>query len=106
MQIVIDIPDKVYGLLKYFEEAMGLADKANKKEDDVKTVLMRAVVNGTPLPRGMSCETCEELKAEKNIVRITEIEIEGMYYHWNRKIKYCPTCGKNISNKAESEDTE
>lgn len=54
----------------------------------------------------MSCETCEELKAEKNIVRITEIEIEGMYYHWNRKIKYCPTCGKYIPNKAESEDKE
>lgn len=52
MQIVIDIPDKVYGLLKYFEEAMGLADKANKKEDDVKTVLMRAVIHGALLPKG------------------------------------------------------
>lgn len=51
MQIVIDIPDKVYGLLKYFEEAMRLTDEADKKEDDVKTVLMRAIVHGTPLPK-------------------------------------------------------
>lgn len=50
MQIVIDISDKVYGLLKYFEKALGLVDK--KEEDDVKTALMRAVVNGTPLPKG------------------------------------------------------
>lgn len=50
MQIVIDIPDKVYGVLKYFEESMGLADK--KDDDDVKTALIRAVVNGTPLPKG------------------------------------------------------
>lgn len=44
----------------------------------------------------MSCKTCKELKSEKNMVRITEIEIEGMYYHWSREIKYCPTCGKYI----------
>lgn len=44
----------------------------------------------------MSCETCKELR-EENIVRITEIEIEGMHYHWSREIKYCPTCGKYIS---------
>ena len=50
MQIVIDISDKVYGLLKYFEKAMGLIDK--KEDDDIKTALMRAVVNGTPLPKG------------------------------------------------------
>lgn len=49
MKIVIDIPDKVYGVLKYFEESMGLADK---KDDDVKTALIRAVVNGKLLPRG------------------------------------------------------
>lgn len=51
MQIVIDIPDKIYGLLKYFEKAMGLADK-KEEDDDVKTALIRAVVNGTPLPKG------------------------------------------------------
>lgn len=49
MQIVIDIDYKVYCLLKYFEKGLGLDDK---KDDDVKTALMRAVVNGTPLPKG------------------------------------------------------
>ena len=51
MQIVIDINDKVYGLLKYFEEGMGLYDKKDDS-DDVKTALVRAVINGTPLPKG------------------------------------------------------
>lgn len=51
MQIVIDIDDKVYGLLKYFENGLGLNDKKDDN-DDVKTALMRAVLNGTPLPKG------------------------------------------------------
>ena len=51
MQIVIDIDDKVYGLLKYFEKGMGLNNKKDDS-DDVKTALMRAVANGTPLPKG------------------------------------------------------
>ena len=51
MQIVIDIDDKVYGLLKYFEEVLGLNDKKDGN-DDVKTALIRAVINGTPLPKG------------------------------------------------------
>ena len=51
MQIVIDISNKVYGLLKYFEKSLGLNDKKDSN-DDVKTALMRAVINGTPLPKG------------------------------------------------------
>ena len=49
MKIVIDIPEKVYGLLKYFERGLGLNDKKDSN-DDVKTALMRAVINGSPLP--------------------------------------------------------
>ena len=49
MQIVIDIPDKVYGVIKYFESAL---DSNYKKDDDVKTVLIKALLNGTPLPKG------------------------------------------------------
>lgn len=52
MQIVTDIPDKVYGVLKYFEESMGLSGKKEDENDDVKKALIRAVVNGTPLPKG------------------------------------------------------
>lgn len=50
MKIVIDIDEKVYGLLKYFEEALGLNDKKDSNED-VKTALMRAVINGEVLPK-------------------------------------------------------
>ena len=46
MKLLVDIDDKVYGLLKYFEKGLRLDDK---KDDDVKTVLMREVLNGTPL---------------------------------------------------------
>lgn len=51
MQIVIDISDKAYGLLKYFEKSLGLNDKKDSN-DDLKTALMRAVINGTSLPKG------------------------------------------------------
>ena len=51
MKIVIDIPEKVYGLLRYFEEGLGLTDKINSN-DDVKTALMRAVIHGEVLPKG------------------------------------------------------
>jgi hypothetical protein len=57
MQIVIDIDDRVYGLLKYFAGSLGLADK--KDDDNVKTVLMRAIVNGTLLPEGSEILTKE-----------------------------------------------
>lgn len=50
MKIVIDINDKVYGLLRYFEKGLGFNDKKDNS-DDVKTALMRAVINGTPLPK-------------------------------------------------------
>lgn len=50
MKIVIDIPEKLYGLLKYFEGGLGLNDKKDSN-DDVKTALMRAVINGSPLPK-------------------------------------------------------
>ena len=68
MQIVIDISDKVYGLLKYFEKAMGLIDK-KEEDDDVKTALMRAVVKGTPLPKnhGRIADMDEAIKCIKDV---------------------------------------
>ena len=63
MKLVIDIDDKVYGLLKYFEKGLGLD---NKKDDDVKTALMRAVLNGIPLPKGHGrLIDADELKKHK-----------------------------------------
>lgn len=50
MKLIIDIDDKVYGLLKYFENSLKLNDKKDGN-DDVKTVLMREVLNGIPLDK-------------------------------------------------------
>ena len=66
MQIVIDIDDKVYGILKYFEKALGLnIKKDDNGSDDVKTALMRAVINGIPLPKGHWIPVSERLPEEK-----------------------------------------
>lgn len=73
MQIVVDIPDKVYGLLKYFEKAMGLADKKEDENDDVKTALIRATVNGTPLPKGHG----RLIDADKLVEIAEKIEEDG-----------------------------
>ena len=65
MQIVIDIDDRVYGLLKYFETGLGLDDKKDDN-DDVKTALMRAVLHGTLLPKHhenfITCKDCKYYK--------------------------------------------
>ncbi len=66
MQIVIDIDDKVYGLLKYFEEGLGLNNKKDDN-DDVKTALMRAVINGTPLTNIL-----DKIKSEIYIARFID----------------------------------
>jgi len=47
------------------------------------------------------CKTCEELNEEKEQVRITEVKISGLYYHWYKDILYCPTCGKRIIHRKE-----
>jgi len=49
MHIVIDLPDEVYELLKYFGPVL---DPDYKKEDDVRITLTKAVLRGTPLPKG------------------------------------------------------
>ena len=49
MHIVIDLPDEVYELLKYFRPAL---DPDYKKEDDVRITLTKAVLRGTPFPKG------------------------------------------------------
>lgn len=51
MRIVIDLPDKVYGLLKYFKSVLD-TDTDYKEEDDVRIALTKAVLRGTPLPKG------------------------------------------------------
>lgn len=49
MKLVIDIPFKVYGVIKYFESAL---DSNYEKADNIATILIKAVLNGTPLPKG------------------------------------------------------
>lgn len=78
MQIVIDISDKAYGLLKYFEKSLGLNDKKDSN-DDLKTALMRAVINGTPLPKGHG-----------GLVDFSEVLIKLMqFYDGDKSIGQC-----------------
>lgn len=82
MQIVIDISDKAYGLLKYFEKSLGLNDKKDSN-DDLKTALMRAVINGTPLPKGHG----RLIDADA----IIDGGINKGFCDWYDEIKYAPT---------------
>lgn len=51
------------------------------------------------------CRTCEELNEETKDVYICGIKIGAAgYFSWHRKILYCPTCGKRIIHKTESEE--
>ncbi len=53
------------------------------------------------MAKNNTCETCKELNEEAiDSVCISEIYILGAgYYHYNRTISYCPTCGKRIVGK-------
>jgi len=50
MQIVIDIPEKVYRILKYFESAFDGFD--GFEPSDVKGALIKATMQGKVLPKG------------------------------------------------------
>lgn len=47
MKIVIDIPTKVYGTLKYFESALD-----GFEPSDIKGVLIMSILKGKVLPEG------------------------------------------------------
>ena len=53
------------------------------------------------MAKNTACETCKELNEEAiDSVSISEIYILGAgFYHYNRTISYCPTCGKRIKGK-------
>ena len=87
MKLIIDIDDKVYGLLKYFEDGLGFDDK---KDDDVKTVLMRAVLNGTPL---------KSLGEEMRITR-KAITDEKVLIGFNMAVALC---NKHLGQKGANE---
>ena len=84
MQIVINIDDKVYGLLRYFEKVMGLNDKKDDN-DDVKTALMRAVINGTPLPKGHRFIDADEILNNAFITEDEEGDIFVQKYYCIKK---------------------
>lgn len=106
MQIVIDINVGVYCLLKYFEKALGLNDKKGSN-DDVKTALMRAVVNGTQLPKGHGVlkdadAICKDIISALGIRDENYLlEAEEAVY---KRIKNAPTIIE--ADRAESEDKE
>ena len=47
MKIVIDIHDKLYDLIKHYERSIEIIEEEN---DTLEITLMRAVINGIPLP--------------------------------------------------------
>lgn len=52
------------------------------------------------------CKTCAELNEESFAVYITQVKIEGWYYHWGCQIQYCPVCGKRIEGKKTQLESE
>ena len=52
------------------------------------------------------CKICKELNEEKEQVTITEVKIAGWYYHWGCDVMYCPACGRKITHKTGSEETD
>lgn len=108
MQIVIDIDDKVYGLLKYFEKSLGLNDKKDCN-DDVKTALIRAVINGTPLLKGHGrlIDADEAIKTLKSLGSRDYRREKGTIQEAIKMLsfdEYTPTIIE--ADKAESEDKE
>lgn len=49
MQIVIEIDDNVYDLIKHYERSIDIIEEEN---DTLEITLMRAIIKGTPLPKG------------------------------------------------------
>ena len=85
MKLIIDIPDKAYGLLKYFEKAMGLADKKEDENDNVKTAWIRAVVNGTQLLKGHRFIDADEILNHAYITEDEEGDIFVQKYYCIKK---------------------
>ena len=94
MKIVIDIPDKAYGVIKYFESAL---DSNYKKEDKLSTILIKAVLNGTPLPKGHG-----RLIDVSDLMPDSDYE-DGLFYAVSiGQINLAPTIIE--ADKAESEE--
>ncbi len=47
MKIVIKIQDKLYDLIKHYERSLEIIEE---EYDTLEITLMRAIINGTPLP--------------------------------------------------------
>lgn len=82
MKIVIEIDDNVYDLVKQFEKGLEFIDKQN---DTVDTALMRAIINGTPLP--------EHLNKIKDDIGKYELDCRFADYSQTDE---CTICNKNV----------
>lgn len=118
MLLAIDIDDRAYGLLKYFEKSLRVNDKKDNN-DDIKTELLRAVINGIPLEL-LLCEIMDmsSVSTEKtgrwewvqydsnpNIGNWHCSECDRMIsgaitsYNPVYVYKYCPNCGAKMEVK-------
>lgn len=79
MQMMIDIPDKVYGIIRCFKDVL---DSEYREDDDVKTILIKGILKGVPFPKGhgriadidAAIKCIEEAKGEDAIWAISLIE--------------------------------
>lgn len=97
MQIVIDIKDELYVILKRYKE-----------KDEYLDLCERAIVNGTPLPKGYwyhkGVIEAWDIAGQKTFAEKREcsccnfqtnfIEGHGLY-------SYCPNCGAKMEDKNE-----
>lgn len=79
-QIVIEIDENVYDLVKRFEETIRLIEK---EDDTVETAIMRAIVNGTLLPNGHG----RLIDADE----LLDANIDTFSQQTELKIKFAPT---------------
>ena len=92
MKIVIDIDDKLYDRIKYLEP----------KADTMLDRLMRAIQNGTPLPKGHWIEIAKYSDG-KHKIECSEcgnhIFDRGHANSFNvkNKSKFCPNCGAKMT---------
>lgn len=79
IELAIKIPDKVYGIIKYFKDVL---DSEYREDDDVKTILIKSILKGVPFPKGhermadidAAIECIKEVKGEDAIWAISLIE--------------------------------
>lgn len=79
MKLIIDIDDNIYDLVKQFEKELEFIDK---QYDTVDTALMRAIIDGTPLPKCNECKYYEGVHKVQGHAPCSYHTIGGVMWDW------------------------